>query len=71
MQRLGQTQSAEQLLSAASQYQPDSAKIWFNLANLRQAQGQLSEAESAYKKAIALRPDSVTICNNLGYTLER
>ncbi|MFB2979054.1 tetratricopeptide repeat protein, partial [Microseira sp. BLCC-F43] len=43
----------------------------FSLGNLRQAQGQLPEAETAYQRAIALRPDAVTIYNNLGYNLEQ
>ncbi|GET44674.1 glycosyl transferase family 2 [Microseira wollei NIES-4236] len=71
MQQMGQPETAQQLLVAASQVQPDSVKIWFSLGNLRQAQGQLPEAETAYQQAIALRPDAVTIYNNLGYTLQQ
>ncbi|WP_226593912.1 tetratricopeptide repeat protein, partial [Microseira wollei] len=36
MQQMGQPETAQQLLVAASQVQPDSVKIWFSLGNLRQ-----------------------------------
>jgi NAD(P)-dependent dehydrogenase (short-subunit alcohol dehydrogenase family)/Flp pilus assembly protein TadD len=69
--QLGQPQSAEQWLSAASQVQPDSVKTWFSLGNLHLGQGQFPEAVIAYRQAIALRPDSLPIYNNLGYALQQ
>ncbi|MBP5971190.1 tetratricopeptide repeat protein [Brasilonema sp. CT11] len=69
--QLGQPQSAEQWLSAASQAQPDSVKTWFSLGNLRLGHGQFAEAAIAYHQALALRPDSLPIYNNLGYALQQ
>ena len=70
-QQIGQPQTAEQWLSAASQVQPDSVKTWFSLGNLRLAQEQFSEAEKAYRQALVLLPNSLPIYNNLGYTLQQ
>ncbi|MFB2983175.1 tetratricopeptide repeat protein [Microseira sp. BLCC-F43] len=70
-QQLGEPQTAEQWLSAASQVQPDSVKIWFSLGNLRLAQEQFDSAASAYCQALALKPDSLPIYNNLGYALQQ
>ncbi|KAB8333292.1 tetratricopeptide repeat protein [Scytonema tolypothrichoides VB-61278] len=69
--QLGQPQSAEQWLSAATHVQPDSVKIWFSLGNLRLGQKQFPEAVIAYRQALALRPDSLPIYNNLGYALQQ
>ncbi|MDZ8260543.1 tetratricopeptide repeat protein [Nostoc sp. ChiQUE01b] len=69
-EQMGQYQTAEQCLSAASQVQPDSVKTWFSLGNLRLAQKQFSEAEKAYRQALVLLPNSLQIYNNLGYTLQ-
>ncbi len=65
-----QPQIAEQWLSAASQVQSD-VKIWFSLGNVRFSQGQWSQAQEAYQKAITLRPDAAPIYNNLGYALQQ
>ncbi|NJR75467.1 MAG: tetratricopeptide repeat protein, partial [Scytonema sp. CRU_2_7] len=70
-QQLGQSQTAEQWLSAATQVQPNSVKTWFSLGNLRLAQEQFPEAVIAYLQALALRPDSLPIYNNLGYALQQ
>ncbi|MGH8000706.1 MAG: tetratricopeptide repeat protein [Brasilonema sp.] len=70
-QQLGQPQTAEQWLSAATFVQPDSVKTWFSLGNLRLAQEQYPEAVIAYRQALALRPDSLPIYNNLGYALQQ
>ena len=71
VQQLGQLQTAEQWLSAASLVQPGSVKTWFSLANLRASQQQYPEAVTAYRQALALRPDSLPIYNNLGYALQQ
>ena len=70
-QQLGEPQTAEQWLSAASQVQPNSVKTWFSLGNLRLGQEQYSEAAIAYSQALALKPDSLPIYNNLGYALQQ
>ncbi|MBN3922244.1 tetratricopeptide repeat protein [Nostoc sp. NMS4] len=70
-QQMGQYQTAEQWLSAASQVQPDSVKAWFSLGNLYLAQKQFSEAEKAYRQALVLFPNSLPIYNNLGYALQQ
>ncbi|MBN3942058.1 tetratricopeptide repeat protein [Nostoc sp. NMS9] len=70
-QQMGQPQTAQQWLSAASQVQPDSVKTWFSLGNLHLVQEQFSEAEKAYRQALVLLPNSLPIYNNLGYTLQQ
>ncbi|MEH2285555.1 MAG: tetratricopeptide repeat protein [Nostoc sp.] len=70
-QQMGQPQTAEQWLSAASQIQPDSVKTWFSLGNLRLVQEQFSQAEKAYRQALVLAPNSLPIYNNLGYALQQ
>ena len=70
-QELGEPQTAQQWLSAASQVQPNSVKTWFSLGNLRLGQEQYSEAAIAYSQALALKPDSLPIYNNLGYALQQ
>ncbi|MDY7023496.1 MAG: glycosyltransferase [Cyanobacteriota bacterium] len=52
------------------QVQPNLVQGWLNLGDLHQIQGQLTEALTAYQRAIALKPNSVAAYNNLGYTLE-
>ncbi|MBN4000529.1 tetratricopeptide repeat protein [Nostoc sp. LPT] len=70
-QQMGQYQTAEQWLSAASHVQPNSVNTWFSLGNLRLVQEQFSEAEKAYRQALVLLPNSLPIYNNLGYTLQQ
>ncbi|MHC5745433.1 MAG: glycosyltransferase family 2 protein [Nostoc sp.] len=70
-QQMGQPQTAEQWLSAASKVQPDSVKMWFSLGNLHLVQEQFSKAEKAYRQALVLLPNSLPIYNNLGYTLQQ
>ncbi|MBD2532171.1 tetratricopeptide repeat protein [Nostoc flagelliforme FACHB-838] len=70
-QQMGQPEIAEQWLSAASQIQANSVKIWFSLGNLRLVQEQFSEAEKAYRQALVLLPNSLPIYNNLGYALQQ
>jgi protein O-GlcNAc transferase len=69
--QLGQPQTAEELLTAATLVQPDSIKTWFSLGNLRLGQEQYSSSARAYRRALALRPDSLPIYNNLGYALQQ
>ncbi|MEH2005132.1 glycosyltransferase [Nostoc sp.] len=70
-QQMGQSQTAEQWLTAASQVQPDSVKTWFSLGNLRLVQEQFSEVEKAYRQALIIVPASLPIYNNLGYALQQ
>jgi tetratricopeptide (TPR) repeat protein len=70
-QQMGQPQTAEQWLIAASQVQPDSVKTWFSLGNLLLGQEQFSQAEKAYRQALVLVPNSLPIYNNLGYALQQ
>ncbi|MBF2065164.1 MAG: tetratricopeptide repeat protein [Calothrix sp. C42_A2020_038] len=69
-QQFGQLDNAEKWLSAVSQIQPD-VKTWFSLGNLRFAQGHYAQAVNAYRQALVLRPDALTIYNNLGYALQQ
>ncbi len=68
--QLGQPQIALEWLSAAAQVQPD-VKTWFSLGNLHFAQQEYPEAVVAYRQALALRPNSLPIYNNLGYALHQ
>ncbi|MBD2771519.1 tetratricopeptide repeat protein [Iningainema tapete] len=69
-QQLGQLQTAEKCLLAASQVQPD-VKTWFSLGNLHLIQKQYAQAAAAYRQALELRPDALPIYTNLGYVLEQ
>ncbi|MGD1863056.1 MAG: tetratricopeptide repeat protein [Phormidesmis sp.] len=57
--------------TAASLTSSTMTKTWFSLGNLYQAQGDLAKAAIAYRQALTLRPDAVSIYNNLGYVLQQ
>lgn len=59
------------MFQAVLRIEPESFKTWFSLGNLRQAQGQWSEAVSAYQRALKIRPKEAAIYNNLGYALQQ
>jgi tetratricopeptide (TPR) repeat protein len=69
-QQNNQPQEAENFFHAYLQLQP-SVKGWFCLGNLHFTQSQFAAAEVAYRQALALQPNQVTIHNNLGYTLQQ
>ena len=48
---------AARLLDSAMQINPDEPLTWLNLGVARQALGQKSGAEAAYREAIRLQPD--------------
>ncbi len=56
--RLGNEQHAEELLSLALGYEPESAEALAGLASLREGQGRLEEAGLLYDDALALAPGS-------------
>jgi tetratricopeptide (TPR) repeat protein len=75
MQRKGEVQNAEALLTDLLQINPSDSKAWFSLGNLHQAQGCLSAAETAYQKALIPQLESATLASaiyhNLGYVLQQ
>jgi tetratricopeptide (TPR) repeat protein len=52
-------------------YDPPVARVWFNLANLRLADGDLEEAETLYRAALDRAPRDAGIHLNLGIVLQR
>jgi hypothetical protein len=52
-------------------FDPPTARVWYNLANLRLAAGDLDEAERLYRSALARAPNDADAHWNLGITLQR
>jgi hypothetical protein len=61
----------ETLFRQTLRYDPPAARVWFNLANLRLADGDLREAEQLYRAALARQEDDPAAHLNLGITLQR
>jgi Tfp pilus assembly protein PilF len=71
--RLGQfSRAAEVYRSLCAQY-PDKAPFWLNLglAYVYQKPARLDEAESAFRRALKLRPHDPVILNNLAVSLHK
>jgi tetratricopeptide (TPR) repeat protein len=62
---------AEKRFAALSQEHPALGKIWYNLGVSREKLGQLSEAESAYRKAISTNPNLSAARENLAAVVLR
>lgn len=60
--------SLEAYKTAASQW-PDKPTAWFGLGNAQYHNKSFNEAETAYRRAIALKPDHLPALNNLALTL--
>lgn len=52
-------------------FDPPTARVWYNLANLRLAAGDLPEAERFYRAALARAPGDADAHWNLGIVLQR
>lgn len=55
--RLGQHEQSNSLYRRAVEVEPDSARLWYNLATSERSFGRLAEAEDACDRAIALDPE--------------
>jgi tetratricopeptide (TPR) repeat protein len=61
----------ETLFRRTIAFDPPTARVWYNLANLRLAAGDLDEAERLYRSALARAPNDADAHWNLGITLQR
>jgi tetratricopeptide (TPR) repeat protein len=61
---------AEESFLKETQLRPDGAWGWFNLGTARLARSRITEAEAAFRKAIALAPAHAEALNNLGCVLD-
>jgi len=61
----------ETLFRHTIRYDPPAARVWFNLANLRLADGDLDDAATLYRAALARAPRDARIHLNLGIVLQR
>ena len=61
----------ETLFTHTLRYEPPAARVWFNLGNLRLAEGNLYEAEKLFRAALARQPEDAAAHLNLGITLQR
>ncbi|WP_158291824.1 tetratricopeptide repeat protein [Lampropedia puyangensis] len=66
---LGQTEAAEETLTALTQTYPELAEPWNNLASLRAAQGRLPEARDMLEKALVNNPDYAQAHANLAQVM--
>jgi hypothetical protein len=69
LEREGQLDRAAERYRVILEAQPDSVRAWVNLGNVRSRQGHTSEAEVAYRRALALAPDDSDALNNLAWLL--
>lgn len=65
----GHMTGAHEAYKLASVGWPDDPLAWFVLGNSFYQQQQLTEAEAAYRKGLAIRQDAPETLNNLAYTL--
>ena len=70
-QSVKQCKASKILLDFVLKNHPESTQGWFSLGNIYQSQGQLVDAEAAYRKAIFSQPNSYILYNNLGYILQQ
>jgi hypothetical protein len=61
----------ETLFTQTLRYEPPAARVWFNLANLRLAEGKLDEAAELFQAALAREPEDAAAHLNLGITFQR
>lgn len=71
LEQAGQYQAAAQAYGAATQRWPNQQLAWMGLGNAHYLQQQFTEAESAYRQALTLNPDSAAAHHNLAWALMR
>lgn len=71
VEQSGQLDGAARAYAAATRRWPQAAAAWFGLGNSRYALGAYADAERAYRRAAALRPQDAAVRNNLAQTLAR
>lgn len=71
LEQLGDSAQVTLAYEAAVQRWPEESLAWFALANNRQALGQASAAEAAYREVLQLAPGQVPARNNLALLLAR
>jgi len=69
MEQVGRTEVAHGAYATARQRWPDSWLAHSGYGNTAYALGKFSDAESAYRSALALAPERAEIWNNLAYSL--
>jgi len=65
----GEASAAAVLYRRVLSAQPESVRAWVNLGNAEASQGRREEAESAYRKALAISPEHRDALNNLAWLL--
>jgi hypothetical protein len=71
LETAGRTAAAALSYAAATARWPQQPLGWFALANVRLAQGQLADAEAAYRRSLTLDPAQPAARNNLALLLAR
>ena len=66
-QRGKQLARAQQLFAQAAEKDPKNVRALFSLGSVLERQKKFDEAEAAFRKALALSPDSAITLNYLGY----
>lgn len=69
LERTGQTQAAKTAYTTLLARWPDSLVGWFGLGNTAYDLGDVRQAETAFRKATEVRPESAEAFNNLAQTL--
>lgn len=60
-QRRGQEDQAKSVLLHAARLEPNNPIIYLELGNVNSRQGNLQEAETAYRKAVELNPEDISL----------
>jgi len=66
---IGRPEEALETINSALDYQPWNEELWMFRGGLHEQSGDFEPAIKAFRKAVALAPDSATALNALGYTL--
>jgi Flp pilus assembly protein TadD len=68
MLALGMREQSAKALREATSADPSLWRSWNALGEIADLKRESEEAEAAYDKALALRPDSAAVINNIGYS---
>lgn len=65
---LGERKEASKTLAAATEADPKLWRCWNALGTIADSRGEHDKAQAAYEKALALKPNSAMVINNVGYS---
>lgn len=69
LMRLGRREDALTVLTAATEADATLWRAWNGIGGLHDLARRFEQATAAYERALALRPDSAVVRNNMGYSL--